>query len=38
MHQLTQLADHQHRQRLAAAEAERPAECLLALAQTAHDQ
>jgi hypothetical protein len=33
MHQLTQLADDQHRQRLTAAEAQRPAERVLALAR-----
>jgi hypothetical protein len=33
MHQLTQLADDQHRQRLALAEAHRPAQRLLALAR-----
>jgi hypothetical protein len=33
MHQLTQLADHQHRQRLVHAEAQRPAERVLALAR-----
>jgi len=33
MYQLTQLADGQHRQRLAAAAAQRPAERLLALAR-----
>ena len=33
MNQLTQLADHQHRQRLADAEAQRPAQRLLALAR-----